>query len=424
MRSIYPEYWAHPMHNREAWLAKWPAAKRAALLRSIEECEKLVPGKCQADVKRECLSSDPSKARLIQYYYNLRTQAEFGGQFYALQKVMTSKLRGYTMGTTDITFGSGLNATEIALWMDEVAARGAKYYYERDGKCWDATMSRIHSDLRISAYAMVDPALAAFAQACVDVKVIHKHYKTRRPVLSWEVIGTVKSGHSDTTLGNSLVNAMITVCVFNSLNIRASIIVAGDDLLVAAYDDFDIDEVMKREKEYGIKPEARKLASPDDTSFISGIFVPLAGKHAFIPKPGRLLAKLWWTVKPPPRRLLPAYRRGVALGLWPSCKHVPIVRAFLSPYVDLPVNPIYNSRGYKFHGCEVAGHPDLERWFLKRYNTTTSEVARAEKLILEQYGEVCLITHPLLEEMCRVDLGDICDREIDYVAQAKSKTTF
>jgi len=418
MAGLRAEYWSSKYHDIDFWLSKWPEAKRRALEKSIADGDSYCPWKCLADVKRECLSSCPTKARLIQYYFNLRTQAAFGGQFYALQKTMTSKLRFHTMGTTDVTFGSGMNAREIGEWMDAVVARGAQCFYERDGKCWDATMSTEHAALRVWAYSLVDPALASFAASCVEVWVTHKDYLTRRNVMRYHLESTVKSGHNDTTLGNSLINALITVAVFDSMKIRASIMVAGDDLIVAVYQDFDFAAVVAAEAEYGIKPEARKFACPEDVSFISGIFVRLGRNYSFLPKPGRLIAKLWWTVNPPARRRLAAYQRGVALGLWPSCSGVPIVRSLLRPYVDLPVAPIYNPRGYKYHGCYTPPHPDFEQWFNRRYHTCTAEVQRVERLILAQNGAVCYVSHPLLEEMCRVDLGDICDREAAYVARA------
>jgi len=408
MRGLVADYSEHPMLVFATWLAKWNQRKQAEILYSIEHGHRLLPGLCQVDVKRECLSAFPTKARLIQFYFNLRTQSEFACQFYALQKVMTERFRFHKMGVCDVTFGSGMNSREIGEWMAVVVRRGAKCFYERDGKCWDATMSAPHAEFRCAMYRCVDPALAEFAESCIDVSCYYRSPgRVRARLFKYKVKGTVKSGHNDTTLGNSLVNAAIAVSVFNRLGIACSIMVAGDDLIVAVYGDFDIALVMSMESEMGIRPEARKFTCPEDTSFISGTFVEVPTGFVFIPKPGKLLAKLWWTVNPPSRRHVVAYRRGVALGLMPTCRIVPVVREFLRPFATRG-ETIYSSRGYKYHGV-YAPDADLAPWFHRRYDTNALEVASLENMIRDAPPDAYIV-HPLLERMVAVDLCDIHQR--------------
>jgi len=409
MRACRDAYAENPLFWFDAWLDKWPLAKQHAIRMSIERAEAFAPDRCQADVKRECLVACPTKARLIQYYFNLATQAAFGPQFYSLQKTVTNLLRRYPMGRSDVTFGSGMNSGQIGAWMHGVVADGAVCYYERDGKCWDATMSRAHARLRVRMYREVDPALADFAAACVRVVVTYKDAGRRRSrVLKYKLDSTVKSGHNDTTLGNSLINAAIILAVLEELCIRGSILVAGDDLVVALYDRVALDVLIAAESRFGIRPVARIFDDPEDVSFTSGIFVRHPAGFHFIPKPGKLLAKLWWTVTPVAVRHRRAYSRGVAYGLLPTCRDIPVVRAFLDPF-ECASASVALGRGYRYRGVGVSH--DFMGWFCRRYSTYPDQVLRLEVDLRARAGQAVFVSHPLLERMILVDEADIGGRE-------------
>lgn len=411
------DYMAHPMRSFTEWLEKWPVCKRLQILASLRAGEPFRPECCLAQVKRECCSNLPTKPRLIQYYFNLLTQARFGPHFYALQKSMTSLLRGYTIGCTDVTFASGMNSNEIAAWMDDVVARGATNFYERDGKCWDATMNRGHAAFRCAVYSRADPQLATFAASCVSVRC---YANCKLGSLVYMLESTVKSGHNDTTLGNSIINAAIAVAVMMRLGLRASIIVAGDDLLIAIYPRSRFDArpinaatIANLEREYGIIPEARMFSRPQDVSFISGIFALVAGRHVFVPKPGKLLAKLFWTVSPPSHRTLAAYQRGVVAGLMPACGGIPVVRMFLRAFAGVG-KATYNPRGFVYHKSNaIPAHADLDAWFSDRYAVSPRDVASCESFLAALPAERLVISHPLLTRIAQVDLASTEDREAD-----------
>jgi hypothetical protein len=296
--------------------------------------------------------------------------------------------------------------------MRDCVSQGARFYYERDGKCWDATMGPEHAAMRVWIYGLYSKSLADFAQACNNVRGFAI---TGETCMIYSVESTVKSGHNDTTLGNSLINALIAALVFNSLGLRASVIVAGDDLLVAVYSDFDLAVVMDRERAFGINPEARKFAGFNDVSFISGIFANSGDDIYFIPKPGRMLAKLFWTVSPPSDKHLVPYRRGVARGLLPSSGCVPVVREFLRAF-DSDGPAIYNPRAYSFQTDLVSPVGGLMDWFCARYGVSAREVDRLEALLSTVPACDCYISDPLLDRMVQVDCADIDDREtLDFV---------
>jgi hypothetical protein len=185
--------------------------------------------------------------------------------------------------------------------------------------------------------------------------------------------------------------------------------VAGDDLLVATYRPYDFAAVKCIESQFGIRPDARAFTSPEDVSFTSGVFVLAGPRYSFIPKPGRLLAKLWWTVGDVAPRDYAAYRRGVSLGLLPTNKDVPVVRAFLYPYSG-PGRVITSSRGFKYHGVEVSGN--FWPWFLRRYHTTRRDVDRLEAIVHSLAHQCVLLVDPLMEHIVEVDVGGLESREL------------
>lgn len=71
-------YYNEPYLDPATWLAKWPEGKQRAISMSIGNGEKLCPGIVTAMVKIECLVKVPGVPRLIQYYFNLATQAHCG----------------------------------------------------------------------------------------------------------------------------------------------------------------------------------------------------------------------------------------------------------------------------------------------------------------------------------------------------------
>jgi len=392
--------------GRQAWLLKWPASKRDLFLRSMV-FDPSVPYKVKIMVKYEYDHSVPRRARAIQMYFNLITQAMFGPHFYALQKATCELFNRLELSPgIDVTIASGMNASHLSLWMDNVVARGALWFYERDGKDWDSTMSVMHARLRIMLYGLVDARLSDFTMRCVKVKGFGRF---REGILRYSVFTTVKSGQNDTSLGNGIVNLAIIVESMMLLGLRGSVIVSGDDLLVAMYQDYDVGALKAIEESLGIKPVARKFTSPFDVSFVSGVWFLNGNKYQFIPKPGRLVARLWWSVNPPSSRKLEAYRRGVVRGLLPVCGGIPIIRKWLSKF-DSEGEALPNDRYWVLKHCAVDWDPLVLYHFCARYGVTVSQVEECESMLDALPTEPLFIRHPVLDAMMRVDLADPVDR--------------
>lgn len=401
-------------HWQKAWLEKWPAGKRAAIARSVED-DTVMPNVVHIMVKREVYDKEPTKARLIQFYPNLATQAAFGPEFFSLQKVYTQwfQRREVAPGIR-VTFASGMNASDLGAWMRDVLADyGDPWFYERDGKNWDSTMQREHLAVRLAAYDVAGQDFLGFVRAGFSVRA-----RDPRGAFRYTLEGTVKSGHNDTTLGNSLVNAVIAAIGLLDMRLRGDIIVAGDDLLTVVEGDFDEHALAGVEAACGIKPEYRKFSSPCDVSFISGIWFPLpAGQWLFTPKPGRLLSRLFWTVHPPADKRAAEYRNGIVAGLRGTCGAMPVVGAFLEAHVDATRGSTPNP-AWEHRSCLVVEsgffytRNDVFPAFLKRYGLSAEDVDSAEALLRDSAGRTGIVSHPVFDRLMDVDCSDLHDRPV------------
>jgi hypothetical protein len=390
-----------------SWMDRWPRAKRLAILLSMAR-DTVCPSRLLAMIKRENNHSWPTKARLIQYYYNMATQAAYGSQFVALQKALFAWAPEHPYEGVRVTFGSGMNNGDLGDWMTRVHDRFARpFFYERDGKNWDATMQRFHHDLKMRLYRVYDPGFAKFVDdgfACLaDCRLPNGLFRYR-------IVGTVKSGHNDTTLGNSLINACIAIEACVRLGLQAEVLVVGDDLLVAT--ELDPSGLSDIERGYGINPEARVFRSYLDVSFISGCWLRAGAGHIFVPKLGRLLARLWWTTSPPSKKQLRNYRHSVVAGLRAVLGRVPLYDEFLRAPTGaaMPMSKDYEMWVSSFGGPTPTSETEID--LMNKYHFNPSQMAEVRAYLAGLSCEPKLIVHPLLDQIMLTDLSDLHDRPV------------
>jgi len=248
---------------------------------------------------------------------------------------------------------------------------------------------------------------AAFVERGFKVK---SSYYFPDGVLRYCLDGTVKSGHNDTTLGNSLVNAMIAYDSLMRLGYSAEILVAGDDLLVA------LDEnpvgLHDMEATYGIKPVSRVFRDPLDVSFISGVFLRGSTGWLFLPKLGRLLARLWWTVNPPPPRRVNDYRASVVRGLRSVAGNVPLYCDFLREIEggEYNLGTDYYVKLANWGGSEVG--PETTRGLCDRYHLNFQEFDELSEYLRNLPMAPVSFSNALVRRVLLVDLADLVDRPL------------
>lgn len=412
-RSVAASYIDFDFRWYDAWIEKWPVKKRAQIAHSIRF--DLVRGdKVKSFPKREVDSSPLTRARLIQGYANLSTQEFCGREHYAFQKTITAVSYFYELfpGITG-SIASGLNSDGIADWMEEAMARCRRpFFYERDGKSWDATMQKMHHDVKVSLMRSCSPRLASFVDRCFYVK---GSVVSRDGFLAYTLYGTVKSGHNDTTSGNSLINMLIAANAMHICGYLGHILVAGDDAIVVVDGDFDINKLSAAEADFGIIPKARKLTSVYDVTFISGRFWPAEdGRLLFSMILGRMLARLWWSVHPPGKRDFSNYRHSVCAGLKQTCEHLPIYSTFLSIHdVAAKVIPVDKVRfsPYVVNTRIPDRRAVLELMGLK-YRVPVHDLVAFEGLLADLPTSPAFFSHPVVDAILSADLAGLEDRPL------------
>ncbi len=415
---------------RRDWMSKWSKSKRESIMKSLMSdpylFDQLAPF-----VKREISVSDdnspPSKARAIQGYKNMVSQYVTARAITAAQKAFARVYGVKPRRDIDVCFASGLSSKSLGDWMTESERLYGKcWFYERDGKNWDATMNEHHFALKMHVLSMMvdeENTLTA-VRAGYKCRATARFGKFGEKRISYSVEGTVKSGHNDTSLGNSIVNAGIAIAAMRKLGLKGRILVMGDDLLVALPNDFDADSLAEAERELGINPEYRKFDSPYDVTFISQMWYPTGRPdHMYFtgPKPGRILSKLFWTTKPPAQKHCDKWVHSVCQGLLPTCGSIPVLRAWLLKHDR---DSRTTETAFKGKDLKWFRHLDLHyekvdvdpkavlEMFERKYRTTAVDIARLESKIMRTKLKCGVVVDELLDVICSRDLADLPDRQL------------
>jgi len=339
--AIYSVEYAHWV---DEWISKWPEKKRVMILLS-QEFDQIKPDKVKAFVKKEVTKGKmPTKARAIQAYVNDATAAFVAPKFYSMQKAIAeASLQSYRVRGVDTTttFASGMSHDDISRWMETKLSctSSNRWIVEVDGKNWDATMQNpLLNWCQDMVYKKFDPEVAKFAKQGNDVRGSFLDRKNGVTV-NYKAVGTRKSGHNDTSTGNTIINMSITLEAALSLDHVTAVhgIFSGDDSLYII--DFDKEvgnpypRIAKSLQSFGIQPEGEAFRDPLDVSFISGEFYPTAMGYAFGPKCGKLLAGLFCTVKDVPLKKLAAYNSSIARSFLPLYSRAPLVGEWLRMHI-------------------------------------------------------------------------------------------
>lgn len=396
--------------THDEWMLRWPAGKRRSIMKSVIN-DQVDEGRMTSSIKAEVSHNLPTKARLICPYLNLATQAFVAPLHAAFQKVCAFVLDEYELYPgIRCTFASGKNPLWYAKWMERMML-SRKWWYERDGKAWDATMSLVHLGLVATYLRSINTDLHDSVRRSWKTKV---YGRTGGDPLVYILNGTQKSGCNDTTTSNTLINLHIVAQTMHTLGLTGDVLACGDDMLAAIDSDYDFDAFVKMEASLGIKPEARKFDRPHDVSFISACWLISGSRAKFVPLPGRVFSRLWWTVMRLVPKQVEAYRRSVAIGLMQGLSDVACVRQFLIPHVSEGqtvglgywdfVSPYH--RTFSFEETVDA--------LSARYAITPARVLELDQFLSTMPTTPCMVQHPTMDVMIDHDLASVEDRPVGY----------
>ncbi len=329
---------------------KWRNGKTTTKLRQIDESknyDRLRPQDAKSFIKREINVLVPTKARLIQGHKNEATAYEFPDEYCMMSKTLQA-IGGSTVefGGTQFRFvyAGGLNHAELSNIFNEVYdSSGHCYFDERDGKSWDATMNKQLLEAEASVYEMLGLAAKhTFLKRCSGTKgKVRCHDGIERRIIKYLTAWKRLSGDWNTSVGNTIISMIIVFTAINKLpaHLRPRKVTGffmGDDYLgVYGYDKLPepqdlCDALNHYESQCGITPERGIFTDPLFVSFISlGLWPCRDGGYAFVPKPGKQLAKLFWAVDGKWSQQAKKYASAIAQSFWMTYYDCHFMQKFL-----------------------------------------------------------------------------------------------
>lgn len=370
------------------------------------------------------------KARGIQFAVNERSAYEYVEEFDAFSGALAEESKKTVeVGGVKILirYASKMNHEEMGEFATESEELRGQFPYslvdERDGKNWDANVQVPHREALCGVYEKLGGSqFAAYVRSGIRVRgaFVSKNGETR---IAYTVDGTVKSGHGDTSCGNGALNREISMQAVLLLpeHLRPALVrgmVVGDDYIAWLYFDHVVDPaelcsaLNGAEQWLGIHPVRGLFRRLEHASFISLGFYRAHDGRTFValPKIGRLLCRLFWTVTETrgrdPRRLA----SGIAQSFYPLYNTNPLMRKFLKyhmqvPPIDFPEADVY----YRWAEIGTTRLPvpiDWDENNIVKYGFTTSDVDFPE---MGAQG-AALMHNILVDRMYQIDTMDPDER--------------
>ncbi len=411
---------------------KWKEGRGVVKLAQIEESityDQLDYGRVNMMLKKEVNFLNfgdmqlPSKARGIQFCTNLRTAYQLGCEQTSFCHALAAAtaepvsidgvdvLLRYTAEMSPAELGAFATACE-----QKRAAHVMSFIDERDGKNWDANVQLEHREALAEWYREFSPALSAQAKAQITVKG-----NARVGVkITYDVSGTVKSGHWDTSSGNGALNLEVTIQAILGMppELKPAAVwgmVLGDDLLLWLYFDRLVEPaqyvaaINKAEATLGIHPVRGLFHDVLNVSFCSmGFYWTNRGQLVAVPKIGRCFGKLFWTVTPLAGRDPQRLASTIAHAFYPTYSGYRPMRQFLKHHMK--VAPIEtNIDGSLPYVCREFEMPALAgvNWIegnIVKYGIPPDALADMDQILEE--CPVGVVDHPVVNQLITQDLSD------------------
>jgi hypothetical protein len=337
----------------------------------------------------------------------------------------------------DTTYGPGLNALALDKWLTDAenSFEEEVAYLDSDAVRLDASVCVECITVETDLYVHLGAPEEAVAMFRADT-VTHGH--TSKGV-SYSVPGTVPSGKTTTTVGNTI--AVITTVEEALRGIKHKAIVAGDDaaILVPARLAIEArDALMSVGKRAGFELKVKASRFRYDMEFCSGRWWPAAttSGFAFGPKPGKLLPKLFFAnTRNACGTAQDAYLNAICVGMGPNVQHLPVAREYIQQVFAL-TDHVWGPGGSKMiksgvrerlersfrvqRGMPVQQSPEIWEAYAHIYGLSQQECMDAVEKIREVEILPNLLQHHVYDAFVEQDapaVEDPKDRDPDLLAQ-------
>lgn len=202
-----------------------------------------------------------------------------------------------------VLYASGKSGLEIGRWMYKVEKElGSCYYIENDMSRWDKTFSTefIQLEKEIYQHLGMPEKISRIIEAQKNT-VAYTRWGDK-----YTLEGSRKSGDSNTSIGNSLINAILHADALEKqgfiLGKHYCMAVLGDDNLIVMKKQcvLQLTEVETSLKELGLDPKLKQHSELAKAEFCSGVFFPIVTDNIYsyclAPKLGRWITRIGSTL--------------------------------------------------------------------------------------------------------------------------------
>lgn len=311
-----------------------------------------------------------------------------------------------------LLYASGRTASEIGDVLHQWHRGGYEHVVDGDYSSFDST---VHIDALRTEHRLYRHLcdLSNNAEVALNAQLRPRGVFTirREVVAKFSCSGRRQSGDSNTSVGNSFLNALIVMSAFRALGLSPGCLaICGDDVYVSlAYvlSDAQRDAITAKIRQYGMKLELNTRDAYYNAHFLG--CRPLVMCRAdgtttwtLAPEMGRALAKFGWSLRVEPD--LTAWMRGVAVG-FRHLRHIPVLGALVTRTLVLLPPPTNKPRAVltdmpylvRLGDETLFPHPDTVAHFAESYGIAPTRVAAMEEKLMAVEALPCVIAGELFE---------------------------
>jgi len=229
--------------------------------------------------------------------------------------------------------------------------------------------------------------------------------------VTFKVRGSRRSGTPNTSVGNSIINALVHAFILSKSAVDYRMIVLGDDNLVCMDHSEEVKLQLDIFGQLGLKavPKLVKAGEEHMIEFCSSRFWPLEeNRYILGPKIGRAIAKLCWFIRPPvstddQMTML----RGTILSRYCDFSYLPILNTLAQKLLHHTRKSGVVSEARVTHKLLAVEMHDCTDTVMKsaclQYGFTNQQFSEIEKCVEGIVDFPCVINHPLLDYLVEFD---------------------
>jgi len=309
----------------------------------------------------------------------------------------SKELKSQWDGHSSICFASGMTGEDAGSWL-QMHYRHGDTLIENDASTYDLTQGKfahLNARRRFDEFGMANDEWASKAHSSSAT-----HFGCSAHGIKFKFDFEVASGSQATTPENSLNNGSTMYAAMRVAGFPAGsfkIIVLGDDSLTVLDQAYPFGEeerllVQSFLSGCGLIPKVKFSTVLSQVEFCSGVFWPVddnkKGRDVVVkgkfgptgyvlgPKPGKLLAKIGWSM----RDLTPPQVKAMFMGYKRSCLHVPVLRTYVTHCMKLLETVKcgkYQDPEDQYRivgGVAHSAHVDTYEFFEDRYGVTVKQM--------------------------------------------------